>query len=89
MKRTELFQHALEECLRHLAAHPDFRPLKSIENQLRYLLDLVEGRRQDRDLLATINLGLLAAREIETMDMQFANLLYDVDEQVDLLKSES
>ena len=69
-----------------LQQYPDEQPLKSVENQLLYLIDLEEGRRQDRNLLARINLGLIAVREIEDLDLPFAELLHKVSAQADQMR---
>lgn len=86
MTRIELFKKALAECQRLLQQYPDEQPLKSVENQLLYLIDLEEGRRQDRNLLARINLGLIAVREIEDLDLPFAELLHKVSAQADQMR---
>jgi hypothetical protein len=46
------------------------------------LIDIEEGRRSDFQLLANLNFGLLAARELEPHDMELANLIYDVTKAV-------
>ncbi len=89
MTRIELFKKALAECQRLLQQYPDERSLKSVENQLLYLIDLEEGRRQDRNLLAKINLGLIAAREIEDLELPFAELLHKVSAQADQMRRDA
>ncbi|MFN7945844.1 MAG: immunity protein Tsi6 family protein [Blastocatellia bacterium] len=86
MTRIELFKKALVECQRLLQQYPDEQPLKSVENQLLYLIDLEEGRRHDQKLLARINLGLIAVREIEDLDLPFAELLHKVSAQADQMR---
>jgi hypothetical protein len=61
--------------------------LLSIEKQLEYLIDLEEGRCSDRSLMANLNLGLLAARELEPDDMELANLIYQVTESAKSMKA--
>jgi hypothetical protein len=82
MSRLPLFKQTLFECQKRLKMSPDSQPLRSIEKQLEYLIDLEEGRRVDVQLIANLNLGLLAARELEPHDMELANLIYDVTKAV-------
>lgn len=53
--------------------------VKSIEFQLKYLIDLKEGREKDRSRLNEINLGLIAVIEIEGKDDDLADILYEVN----------
>ena len=86
MKYTPTFKRALELCKKRLEESPTFPPLRAIEKQLEYLIELDEGRRADFERLQEINLGLLAAREFEPHDMEFANQMYEVMDAVDNLK---
>jgi hypothetical protein len=63
-----------------------FQPLLSIEKQIQYLIDLTENNTHDHSQLKDIIIDVYAAREFEDRDMEFANLLYKVEEVVDLLK---
>ncbi len=58
----------LQEC-------PDFRPLLSIRNQLANLADYIAGT-ADRARLRDIDIGLVAAREIEGWDDDLAHILH-------------
>jgi hypothetical protein len=82
MNRLLLFKKALEECRKRLKETPNLRPLISIEKQLEYLIDLEEGRRTDTELMANLNLGIVAVRELEPHDIKLANLIYDVTEAI-------
>jgi len=86
MNRLLLFKQTLEKCQERLKQSPDSQPLRSIEKQLEYLIDLEAGRRSDVQLMANLNLGLLAARELEPHDMELANLIYDVTKAVKEMK---
>ena len=86
MNNLLLYKKTLELCRERLKQAPTFQPLRSIEKQLEYLIDLEEGRRSDFERLADLNLGLLAAREFEPHDMEFANLIYDVTEAAKKMK---
>lgn len=82
MTRLQLFSEALDECRKRLAADPDFPPLRSTEAQLTYLVGLESGQHSDRSRLGKITVGTYAAREFEPGDMEFANLLHAVSDQV-------
>jgi hypothetical protein len=82
MNRLSLFKQTLEACQKRRIQRPNSRPLLSIENQLEYLVALEQGQRSDAELISNLNLGLLAARELEPHDMELANLIYDVTEAV-------
>lgn len=86
MNRLSLFKKALELCRERLKKSPTPQPLRSIEKQLEYLIDLEEGRRSDVERMADLNLGLLAARELEPQDMELADLIYDVTAAVKQMK---
>lgn len=64
------------------------RLLVSIDHQLDYLIEIIEERNSDETRLKDINLGIIAVREIEGIDDQLAELLYEISHWVhtDLLK---
>lgn len=64
------------------------RLLLSIDHQLDYLIQVMEENNSDQSRLKDINLGIIAVREIEGVDDQLAELLYDISHWVhtDLLK---
>nr|WP_295746042.1 immunity protein Tsi6 family protein [uncultured Acidocella sp.] len=68
-----------------LREHPDFRPLLSIKAQLAYLTDYI-SRVAEGSRLKDINIGLVAAREIEGWDDDLANLLHQIAVQVRILQ---
>ena len=84
---SPIFQ-AHTRCLDLLQTYPNSQPLLSCKAQLEYLQDLVDGRRQDAERLNDIVLGLYAARELESLDMGFAEMLYVVEDVVKTLKAE-
>lgn len=86
INEIKILQRALAECQSRLKSDPKFQPLLSIEAQLQYLIGIMEGRETDFSRLKEIIVGVYAAREFETRDMDFANLLYEVEQVVDLLK---
>ncbi len=84
--KTRTLKTALASCEDHHRTMPDCQPLQSIKAQLTYLLELAEGRSTDRSRLDGIIVGLYAAREFESRDMSFANLLYEVEEIVKTMR---
>jgi hypothetical protein len=78
MVRLTLFHNALDGCKRLQVIYPASRPIQSIIAQLDYLIALETGQCSDRTRLKDINIGVLAAREVEDMDMQVAELLHTV-----------
>ena len=53
--------------------------LESADIQLGYLSDLLKGKPVDREKIRQINIGLIAVREIEGIDDELAELLYEID----------
>jgi len=89
MTRSELFERA-STSIADLARHyPGDGAINSITIQLNYLKDIDCGKRTDRERLHDIIIGVLTVREIEPLSEDVANLLYEVVEQVELMKSES
>lgn len=76
MNRIELFQNALSASEDALARAPYMFTLNAVISQLEYLIDLERGE-GDPGKLGTINLGAIAARDIDTFDANLANLLHD------------
>lgn len=73
--RVALFQEAMSECSSLIARYPDMQSLKSIYQQLDYLLALELGN-QDKSRLKDIVIGPLTAREIEPLSQRAADLFY-------------
>jgi hypothetical protein len=86
MNGLSLLKHTLEVCQQRRTQRPNSQPLLSIEKQLEYLIALEQGQRSDTELISNLNLGLLAARELEPHDMELANLIYDVTEAIKQIK---
>jgi hypothetical protein len=82
MTRLERFQSALDHCARLLKQYPNSRALESIMEQLRYLIGVESGSVSDRSRLRAINIGVLAAREVEDMDNKVAEALHSVAAEV-------
>ena len=79
MKRMELFENAAAQCKQLLDKHPDNQAIVSIISQLDYLVAVESGKNPDRTRLKDIVIGILAAREIEPLDMTLAEMLYSAD----------
>jgi hypothetical protein len=84
MDRIQLFEQTLAAC-QGLPCDP---PVLSILKQLEFLLDLERRQRCDAERLEDIIIGVLAVREIEPGHPSVADLLYRVDEQVEVMKQE-
>jgi len=84
---VELVDKALKETSRLSVVYVGFKPLDLIRSQLYYVKGVLDGSVVDSGKLNNVNLGLYAAREFEDRDMEFANLLYDVEDLVARLRS--
>ncbi len=78
MTRLELFLSARQKAKAALARAPYMFPLESVIRQLDYLIRVEEGVEPDRGPLKTIDLGLVAARDLENFDRELADLLHEV-----------
>ena len=76
MNRLVVFESALAAALSIEPLYDWSAPLKSAIAQLRYLIDLETGKTTDRSRLADINIGVIAAREIEDMDQGVAEAIH-------------
>jgi hypothetical protein len=66
--------------VRHRRQQSDFELYVSIERQLAYLQGLVErGEPLSEEKRASLTLGVYAAREFETSDPSFADVLFAVN----------
>lgn len=74
-ERVVMFESALRRAQQLALAKPGFTPVVSIIRQLEYLRD-VENGDQPPGRLGEINIGLLAAREIEGLDDVLADDLH-------------
>lgn len=57
--------------------------MESIDIQLDYLMQLLDNKISDRARLKDITIGIIAVREIEGVDDELAELLYEIDAWVD------
>lgn len=82
MTRSRLFRAALELATRLRSRVPGGAAVQSAIGQLEYLIELDQGARTDRERLSDIIIGVLAVREIEPLDHELADVLYQVVEEV-------
>lgn len=78
MNRDELLEKAANDTKALLAKYPENPAIKSILSQIYYLIGLNSGTSYDRSRLKDITIGILAAREVEPLDMTVAETLYAV-----------
>jgi len=82
----QIIKNAFDRALQLQLRLGTFPPLSSIQAQLDYLRGLVRHEHRDFSRLKDIILGIYAAREFETIDLEFAEMLYRVEVVVDSLK---
>jgi hypothetical protein len=68
--------------------NPNFGVLKSIILQLEYLVAIELGTEKDRSRLKDIVIGAQAAREIDSVDLKLADVLYQVAEAVERMRGD-
>lgn len=62
-----------------MSAAPDFAIYESIKNQLEFIRSTVAaGRKPSDDEKERLTIGVYAAREFESSDPDFANVLFDI-----------
>jgi len=92
LKKTsdkELLAKTLGECASRLPGNPNPIPLRIVKEEIEYLLELVEGKTDDKSHLKEIQIGLLAVREFEADDPEFADLIFQISDLVQRLKDSS
>lgn len=77
-KNIALLKDALVQSQRLAGLNPDVPILRSLEPQLRFVLDLLEGKHVDRSRLSELTIGIIVVREVEDRDPGLADLLYQV-----------
>lgn len=82
MKNTDLLRAAINRSQGLVRQNPEVPILRSLEPQLRYLLDLLEGRQVDRAKLLELSFGIINVREVEDRDPELSDLLYQVTDLV-------
>jgi hypothetical protein len=80
--RLVLFKRALEGCKRVQAEYPSSRAVSSIIEQLEYPIAAESDKSADRSRLIYINIGVPAARNMEDLDGELADLLHVVSGEI-------
>ncbi|MBS0254231.1 MAG: hypothetical protein JSS36_03210 [Proteobacteria bacterium] len=88
MNRLDILSQALHAVQVLEAEFPSSRVLHSASGQLRYLIDLEMGCVTDRSQLESINLGVIAAREVEDMSPSAAQKLHAASRQAQAMRGE-
>jgi hypothetical protein len=81
-ERLALFQQALVAMEKLEVSFPAVATIRSIIIQIKYLISVESGEDVDRTKLKKIVLGVQAAREIEPLSLDVAQLLYRVADEV-------
>lgn len=87
MNSQMVLSQAKKRCSELLVGSPKFFPLQSVMEQLLYIEAALNDKAADRDKLEHINVGLFAVKEFEVRAPEFAELLYQVEDVVELMKS--
>ena len=80
MGNLDIFLEALRRVEDLHSKFPDVQTIQSIIRQLEYLIGVKNGS-NDRSRLGEIILGVQAAREIEPLDGELAELLYRISDE--------
>jgi len=81
----KLVEKAIKKSYDDFSKNSAWQPIISTRNQLNYILDTLKNK-NDASKLKEIIIGVYAAREFESDHEDFANLIYEVVEIVDLIK---
>lgn len=74
-----LLSKALQATNQRISAVPNDAMYDSIKNQLEFIRSCVEtGRKPTEEEKRSLTIGVYAAREFETSDPEFADLLHDI-----------
>jgi hypothetical protein len=78
MPREEVLTTALRRCEALILAYPQLATLRSILQQIQYLLALERGQTSNRNQLENIVIGVQAAREVEPLSDSAAESFHRV-----------
>jgi hypothetical protein len=85
MGKYEVLKNAKELIKNRLQSAPEYTIFQSIDAQLNYLKDFIDGAIIDRRKLNDINVGLYAVREFEESDPELAKALKKIQYITDKL----
>lgn len=77
---NKLLEEGLIKCRQLQKRFPKLSVLDSIANQIEYLKSVIEVESFDRGRLSEIIIGVQTAREVETLDMESAEIFYQISE---------
>lgn len=86
MDANVVISSAKIRCAELVEKSPGFYPLQLVMEQLSYIEVALKDKSADRVHLKSINIGVFAAREFELRAPDFAQMLYDVEDVVALMK---
>jgi Tsi6 len=86
IKRLNLLETGLYECLKLAVEYPNLLVLVSIKNQIEYLLKLEKNEISDRSRLKDIIIGTQTIREIMALDESIADLFLDIADEADKME---
>jgi len=86
-EKIDLIEKAHERVRDHLRKSPDDLALKIVESQLGWLRGFVVSGSGDPEKIMKIQLAVLAAREIETLDFELAETLYEIQDTLNSMLS--
>lgn len=81
-----LIERALSSVQGHLQSLGKDEALEIIETQLKWLLKFVNGKTFTNSKLKEVAVGVLAMREVESLDSTLAKQLYEIQYVVDQIK---
>jgi hypothetical protein len=86
--RIKVFNDALNLAQKKQEEHPSFFILKSIIDQLLYLIRIEEGKEKDFSDLMNMTLGRITARDIENWDKPLASILHSVSAEIPFMQKQ-
>lgn len=86
MDANIIISNAKARCNELAQQLPNFHPLQSVMEQLSYIEESLRDKSIDREKLKGINVGIFAVREFEARAPDFAQMLYEVEDVVALMK---
>ena len=88
--RIDLFKDTLHCCELALKKNPHMFPLQMAIDQINYLIEIQEGFLTDLSFLNKINIGWVAARELDGFsDIDLINKLHLISAEVKKIKEEN
>lgn len=87
--RLSLFKNTLSLCELEYEKNPMYFPLKFVIDQIKYLIDVEEGKDVDLRKLDDVKIGWIAAREFDGYANEaLINSLHEISREVEMMKNE-